>query len=58
MSRKNMAASVRARLLKLAKETQQDFNLLVTRYCIERLMYRLSYELIHIILSLQKNLKL
>ena len=42
MSRKNMAASVRARLLKIAKETQQDFNLLVTRYCIERLMYRLS----------------
>ena len=42
MSQKNIAASVRARLLKLAKETQQEFNLLITRYCIERLMYRLS----------------
>ena len=42
MSQRNIAASVRNRLLKVAKENQKDFNLLVTRYCIERLMYRLS----------------
>ena len=37
-----MAASVRNRLLKISRENQKDFNLLATRYCIERLMYRLS----------------
>ncbi len=42
MSERNIAASVRNRLLNLAKKTKQDFNLLVTKYCIERLMYRLS----------------
>ena len=42
MSQRNMAASVRNRLLKIARENQQDFSLLVTRYCIERLVYRLS----------------
>lgn len=42
MSQRNVAASIRNRLLKIAKENQKDFNLLATRYCIERLMYRLS----------------
>ena len=42
MSQRNIAASVRDRLLKIAKANQQDFNLLVNRYCIERLIYRLS----------------
>ena len=37
-----MAASVRSRLLEISKQKQQDFKLIVTRYCIERLMYRLS----------------
>lgn len=36
------AASVRARLLNRARETQQDFNLVLTRYAIERLLYRIS----------------
>ncbi len=42
MSRRNLAASVRARLLNRARETGQDFNLILTRYSLERLLYRLS----------------
>ena len=37
-----MSASVRAQLLNLARETKQDFNLVLTRYAIERLLYRVS----------------
>jgi hypothetical protein len=36
------AASVRARLLNKAKAEKQDFNLVLTRYALERLLYRLS----------------
>lgn len=39
---RNVAASVRARLLNLARETNQDFNLVLTRFAIERLLYRVS----------------
>lgn len=39
---KNMAASARARLLDRAKREGADYNLLLTRYCGERLLYRLS----------------
>lgn len=42
MSERNVAASVRARLLNRARETKQDFNLVLTRYAIERLLYRIS----------------
>jgi hypothetical protein len=42
MTRRNVAASVRARLLSRAHETKQDFNLVLTRYAIERLLYRIS----------------
>ncbi len=42
MTERNVAASVRARLLNRARETQQDFNLVLTRYAIERLLYRIS----------------
>ena len=42
MSGRNPAASVRARLLNRARETGQDFNLILTRYALERLLYRLS----------------
>ena len=42
MSGRNVAASVRARLLNRARETGQDFNLILIRYAIERLLYRLS----------------
>src|SRR5271170_1718791 len=40
--KRNMGASVRARLLKLAKERNQPNDLLLTRYALERLLYRLS----------------
>ena len=39
---KNTAASVRDRLLALAKERQEDFNFILTQYAIQRLLYRLS----------------
>jgi predicted nucleotidyltransferase component of viral defense system len=38
----NLGASIRARLLNLAKERNQPFELLLTRYTLERLLYRLS----------------
>jgi hypothetical protein len=41
MSR-NLAASVRARLKQRADVKRQDFNLTLTRYGLERLLYRLS----------------
>ena len=39
---RNLGASVRARLLNLAKERNQPFDLLLTRYVLERLLYRLG----------------
>jgi len=42
MSERNVAASVRARLLNRASENKQDSNLVLTRYAIERLLYRVS----------------
>ena len=39
---RNIGASVRARLLKIAKQRNQPFDLLLTRYVLERLLYRLS----------------
>ena len=38
----NVAASVRSRLLHLAREQQEDFGLILSRYAIQRLLYRLS----------------
>ncbi len=38
----NLSASIQARLLKLAKERGDDFNLVLLRYFNERLLYRLS----------------
>ena len=38
----NIAASVRARLLNLARRTNQPFDVLLTRFVHERLLYRLS----------------
>ena len=38
----NIAASVRARLLNLARQTGQPFDVLLTRFVHERLLYRLS----------------
>lgn len=45
MSRKspsNVAASVRQRLLNKTRETGEDFQLLLTRYALERFLYRLG----------------
>jgi predicted nucleotidyltransferase component of viral defense system len=39
---RDLGASVRARLLALAQQKGQSFELLLTRYAIERLLYRLS----------------
>ena len=39
---KDIAASVRQRLLNIAKEQEEDFNLILTRYGLERMLYRLS----------------
>jgi predicted nucleotidyltransferase component of viral defense system len=41
-SPKDIGASVRARLLQLARQRGDDFQLLLTRYVNERLLYRLS----------------
>ena len=38
----NLAASVAARLLNLAKQTGDDYQTLLTSYCLERFLYRLS----------------
>ena len=38
----NRAASIRARLKQHADATGEDFNLVLTRYGIERLLYRLA----------------
>jgi predicted nucleotidyltransferase component of viral defense system len=39
---RDIGASVRSRLLKLARERRQPFDLVITRYALERLLYRLS----------------
>ncbi|MBY3544843.1 nucleotidyl transferase AbiEii/AbiGii toxin family protein [Rhizobium laguerreae] len=39
---RNVGASVRARLLKLAKASGQSFDLVLTRFALERLLFRLS----------------
>ena len=39
---KDLAASVRARLLNRAKAERSDFNGVLVRYALERLLYRLS----------------
>lgn len=39
---KNVAASVRSRLLRRSKEKGEDFNYTLTKYGLERLLYRLS----------------
>ena len=39
---KNVGASVRARLLQRSRDQRTDFQILLTRYTLERLLYRLS----------------
>ena len=38
----NLAASVRQRLMNIARRDREDFNLVLTRYALERLLYRLA----------------
>jgi len=38
----NVAASVRQRLLNLAKERNENFQQILVRYALERLLYRLA----------------
>lgn len=42
MKQRNIGASVRNRLLTRARDTLQDFDLVLTRYALERLLYRVS----------------
>ena len=42
MSQKNIAHSIFQRLLNRAKINKEDFNLLLSRYGMERFLYRLS----------------
>lgn len=42
MSVRNIGASVRGRLLNKARTEKLDYDLLLTRYALERLLYRLS----------------
>ncbi len=42
MTGPDIGASIRARLLNKAKAEGQDFNLILTRYALERLLYRLG----------------
>lgn len=41
-SKSALTASIRQRLLNHSREMAEDFNLTLTRYAIERLLYRLS----------------
>ena len=41
-SLKNVGASVRARLLQRSSDQRTDFQILLTRYALERLLYGLS----------------
>ena len=38
----NLAASVRQRLANLARQRKEDFGLLLTKYALERLLFRIS----------------
>ncbi len=38
----NVAASVKQRLLNRARAQKEDFNLLLTKYALERVLYRIS----------------
>lgn len=43
MNSRNMAASVRAKLLNMARYEKLDFNLVLNRFAIERLLYRFKH---------------
>ncbi len=41
---RDMSASVRARLMNVAKQNGKDFDLILVRFAIKWLLYRLSYS--------------
>lgn len=41
-AQKNIGASVRARLLNRARDSGSDYGLILTKYALERILYRLS----------------
>jgi hypothetical protein len=41
-SPRNVAASIRQKLLNIATRNREDFGLILTRYGLERLLYRIS----------------
>ncbi|MCA9266434.1 MAG: hypothetical protein KDA60_21390, partial [Planctomycetales bacterium] len=41
---RNMAASVRQRLMNLSRDRGEEFQLVLTRYGLERLLYRLAHS--------------
>lgn len=43
---KNLAASVAARLLKISRQTGDDYQVLLTSYCLERFLHRLGVSLV------------
>ena len=49
----NMAASVRQRLLNLGHERKEDFGLILTKYALERVLYRISHSNHHKIFVLK-----
>lgn len=42
--KKDLAASLRARLLAIAKAEGSDFNLILVRFALERVLYRLGRD--------------
>ena len=42
MRNKNRATSIRARLLNHARKNRLEFDMVLTRFCLERLLYRIS----------------
>jgi hypothetical protein len=48
-SKKNLPASVRQKLLNLSAARRDPFDLILVRYGIERLLYRLSRDLSDVI---------
>ena len=46
-TQKNIGASVRARLLNRAKDSGSDYGLILTKYALERILYRLSVSQWH-----------
>jgi hypothetical protein len=46
-TQKNIGASVRARLLNRAKDSGSDYGMILTKYALERILYRLSVSQWH-----------